>query len=139
MDKLYYHGISSHPSTIVKKAHQLGINDDRDVLSWKQSIQEYHNKLSGLKHLKACLEDLVYLKNQPTLIDFENTLLKHKGLSSQSDVATEKHDNKFTTLDVNCLQLACLATRPQITLQNICTIISQKYFPKMKFLTVLIT
>ncbi len=52
MDTLYYHGMSSHPSTIVKKAQQMGINHDIEVLRWKQSSQEYHNRLSCFKNLK---------------------------------------------------------------------------------------
>ena len=111
LDTLYYHGVCSHPSTIVKKAQRLGINHDGEVLRWKQSAQEYHNMFSCLKSLKACLEDLAYLKDQPTVTDVDNMLSKQREISNHSNGVIEIHpDNEYTTLDVNCLQLACLAT-----------------------------
>ncbi len=49
------------------------------------------------------------------MTDFDGMLSKQRGLSSHSHVVTElqadlEAGNEFTTLDVDCLQLACLAT-----------------------------
>ena len=66
---------------------------------------------SCLKNLKACLEDLAYLKDQPTVTDLNNMLSKQREISDHSNGVTEvQPDNDYTTLDVNCLQLACLST-----------------------------
>ena len=66
---------------------------------------------SCLKNLKACLEDLAYLKDQPTVTDLNNMLSKQREISDHSNGVTEvQPDNDYTTLDVNCLQLASLST-----------------------------
>ena len=47
--------------------------------------------------LKACLEDLAYLKDQPTVTDVNNMLSKQREISDHSNGVTEVHpDNEYT-------------------------------------------
>lgn len=54
----------------------------------------------------------MYLESQPTIKDFENLVSQNKTRSEPS--GPESKDNEFQTLDVDCLQLACLSTPEEV-------------------------
>lgn len=67
--------------------------------------------MEALQSLKGSLTDLMYLEShlQPTIEDFKTVLSPNEANSERSS-----EEDEFQTLDVECLQLACQLTTPQV-------------------------
>ncbi len=92
----------------MRKAEQIGEDHDREVLEWKESIEDTDKKLGELLSLKSTLEKNMFVECPP-LREFESMLIEKK---NSTDTTNQESvvEHEFETLDTSDLLLVCLSS-----------------------------
>lgn len=95
----------------MRKSEQLGDDHDKEVLQWKESIEETDKKMGELMSFRSILEKNMFVES-PTLSEFESMLNKKESAVTANKESEAQHE--FETLDTSGLVLACLSSPNEV-------------------------
>lgn len=123
LDILFKIGLTCNPRTLALKMKDLGKNHDMELIQWKSRLELKNEVKRAHDIVREELSSLSYLPELPSKDDFRHYAEQLK--TSETVVPCTSDSTQLSTIDANCLNLACANHDPQTLIQNICTKLSE--------------